>query len=110
MDTHVSIGKAVLGDLFRFYEERGLDDAEYIPVVKVIIEGIAKAPTSAGLDKKDIKAAEKKLRAFNRDLYVDGWVNNAREESGEKELDMAAETAEGSYYFDYVYKHGEHPR
>jgi hypothetical protein len=110
MDTHISIGKTVLSDLFRFYEERGLDDAEYIPVVKVIIEGIAKAPTSAGMGKKDVKAMEKTLRAFNRDLYVDGWLKNAREKSGEKEPDMDAEAAEGSYYFDYVYKHGEHPR
>jgi hypothetical protein len=110
VDPHITIGKAVLKNLFRFYEERGLDDAEYIPVVRVIIDGIAQAMTSAGLDKKDVKTAEKTLRAFNRDLYVDGWVNNAREESGEREFDMEAEAAEGNYYFDYVYKHGEHPR
>jgi len=110
VDTHIAIGKAVLSDLFRFYEEKGLDDAEYIPIVRVIIEGMAKAMTSVGLDKKDVKATEKTLRTFNRDLYVDGWVNNAREESGEREFDMEGEAAEGNYYFDYVYKHGEHPR
>jgi hypothetical protein len=109
VDTHISIGKAVLSDLFRFYEDRGLDDAEYIPVVRVIIECIAKAMTSAGMDKKEVKAAEKTLRAFNRDLYVDGWLTNAREKSGEKELEMDAEAENGHYYFDYIYKHGDHP-
>jgi hypothetical protein len=110
VDTHISIGKAVLSNLFRFYEERGLDDAEYIPIVRVIIEGIAQAMTLTGSHKKDVKAVEKTFRAFNRGLYVDGWANNAREESGEKEFDMEGEGEEGNYYFDYVYKHGEHPR
>jgi hypothetical protein len=110
VDTHISIGKAVLSNLFRFYKKRGLDDAEYVPVVRVIIEGIEKALTSAGLDKKDVKTAEKTLRAFSRDLYVKEWLKHAREGLGERKLDMEAEAAEGNYYFDYVYKHGEHPR
>lgn len=110
MDTHVSIGKAVLSNLFRFYKKEGLDDAEYIPVVRVIIEGISKAMASAGLDKKVLKAAEKTLQSFNRDLYVEEWLKHAEEESGERELDMEAEATKGVYYFDYIYKHGEHPR
>jgi len=79
VDPHITIGKAVLNNLFRFYEERGLDDAEYIPVVRVIIEGIAEAMPSAGFDKKDVKAAAKTLRALNRDLYVKEWLKHARE-------------------------------
>ncbi len=110
MDTHISIGKAVLSNLFRFYKKRELDYAEYIPVVRLIIEGIAKGLNAAGLDKEDVKAAEETLRAFNRDLYVEEWLKHAREESGDTKLDTEAETAEGTYYSDYIYKHGEHPR
>lgn len=88
----------------------GLDDAEYIPVIRVIVEGIAKAMTEAGADKKDVKAVEKILQKFNLDSYLKGWLKNAKEELGESEFDGEEETEEGTYYFDYIYKHGEHPR
>jgi hypothetical protein len=110
VDTPISIGKAVLTNFFRFYKKTELEDAEYIPVVRVIIEGIAKGLTAAGLHKKDVKAAEKTLLMFNQALYVEEWLKHAREELGERKLDMEAETARGTYYFDYIYKHGEHPR
>jgi len=61
VDTYISIGESVLSNLYRHYNKVGLDDAEYIPVVRVIIEGIAKAMTEAGVDKKEVKAVEKTL-------------------------------------------------
>jgi hypothetical protein len=110
MEAHISIGKAVSSNFFRFYNKMELDDAEYIPVVRVIIEGIAKALTAAGADKKDVKAAEETLKKFNRDLYLEGWLKNAREKLGKSEFDMEDETVNGTYYFDYIYKHRRHPR
>jgi len=110
VDTYISIGKSVLSNLYRHYNKAGLDDAEYIPVIRVIIEGIAKAMAEAGVDKKDIKVVEKTLQKFNLDLYLKGWLKNAKEELGESEFDREEETEEGTYYFDYIYKHGEHPR
>lgn len=109
MDAYISVGKAVLSDFYRHYNKVGLDDAEYIPVIRVIIEGIAKAMTEAGVDKKEVKAAEKTLQRFNLDLYLKGWLKNAKEELGD-EFEMEEETEAGAYYFDYIYKHGEHPR
>jgi len=110
VDTYISIGKVVLSGLYRHYNKLGLDDAEYIPVIRVIIEGIAKAMTEAGLDKKGAKVAEKTLQRFNLDLYLKGWLKNAKEELGKSEFDLDEETEAGTYYFDYIYKHGEHPR
>ena len=110
VDTYVSTGKAVLSDLYRHYNKVGLDDAEYIPVIRVIIEGITKAMTEAGMNKKEAKAVEKTLQGFNRDLYLNGWLRNAKEELGESEFDMEEESEEGTFYFDYIYKHGRHPR
>ena len=110
MDIYVSTGKAILGDFYRHYNKVGLDDAEYIPVIRVIIEGIAKAMTEAEVGKKEVKAVEKTLQKFNLDLYLKGWLKNAREELGKSEFDVEEETEAGSYYFYYIYKHGEHPR
>jgi hypothetical protein len=110
VDIYVSTGKAILGDFYRHYNKVGLDDAEYIPVIRVIIEGIAKAMTEAEVGKKEVKAVEKTLQKFNLDLYLKGWLKNAREELGKSEFDVEEETETGSYYFYYIYKHGEHPR
>jgi hypothetical protein len=107
---HIRVGKSVLGDLYRHYNKVELDDAEYIPVVRVIIEGIAKALTEAGVGKKEVKAAEETLKKSNRDLYLEGWLKNAGEDLGESEVDLEEETEEGTYCFDYIYKHGKHPR
>jgi hypothetical protein len=110
VDTYISIGKILLSDLYRHYNKVELDDAEYIPVVRVIIEGIAKALTEAGVGKKEVKAAEETLKKSNRDLYLEGWLKNAGEDLGESEVDLEEETEEGTYCFDYIYKHGKHPR
>ncbi len=87
-----------------------MDDAEYIPIIRVIIEGIVNAMAEAGADKKDARAIEKTLKKFNLDLYLKGWLKNAKEELGKSEFDMEEETEAGTYYFDYIYKHCEHPR
>jgi hypothetical protein len=58
VETHISIGKTVLGDFYRYYNEVGLDDAEYIPVVRVIIEGIGKALIEAGGGQKRRQGGE----------------------------------------------------
>jgi len=107
---HIRVGKTVLADFYRHYSKVGLDDAEYVPVVRVIIEGIGKALAEAGAGKKDVKAAEETLKKFNRDLYLKGWLKNAREDLGKNEVDLEEETEEGTDYFDYIYKHGDHPR
>ena len=100
----------LLDDFYRHYNEVGLDDAEYIPVVRVIIEGLGKALTEAGVGKKDVKAAEETLKEFNRGLYLKGWLKNAGEDLREREFDLEEETEEGTYCFDCIYKHGRHPR
>jgi hypothetical protein len=110
VDTYIGIGQTVLSSLYRHYNKVGLDDAEYVPVIRVIIEGIGKAMIEAGLDKKEAKVAEKTLRKFNLDLYLEGWLKNAKEELGKSEFDLEEETEAGTYYFGYIYKHGEHPR
>jgi hypothetical protein len=96
VERHIRVGKTVLGNLFRYYDKMELDDAEYIPVVRVIIEGIGKALTEAGAGKKDVKTVEETLKRFNRDLYLEGWLKNSPEDLGESVFD--------------VYKYGTHPR
>ena len=58
-------------------------------------------------NKKDIQGIEKDLKEFNRAFYVDEWLNNAKDDEGD--IDIEEETESARYYFDYIYEHGEHP-
>ena len=107
MQTHLNIGKSILRDYYDFSCEKSLDDAEYIPVVRIIIEGIVKAMSAENFNEKDIQAIENDLKEFNRAFYVNGWLNNTKEDEGD--IDVEEETESARYYFDYIYEHGEQP-
>jgi len=49
MDDYENIGISILKNFFDYYCEEKLDDAEYIPVVKVIINGIQESMLSSGV-------------------------------------------------------------
>ena len=108
MNAHLNIGKVILQDYFDFYCEHTLDDAEYIPAVKIIINGITKSMNSERFDLNDIQAVKKSLTEFNRDLYIKRWLFQAKEDENSFDAEEESETAK--YYFDYIYEHGEHPR
>ena len=107
MDTHLNIGKSILQDYYDYYREQVLDEAEYISVVKIIINGAVKPVPSSDLSDADSRHIKDTLKEFNRDLYVDAWLEQAEE--SENKIDREAETESAKYYFDYIYEHGEHP-
>ena len=50
------------------------------------------------------------LTEFNRDLYINRWLIQAKEDENENSLDLEEESETAKYYFEYIYEHGEHPR
>ncbi|MCP4716901.1 MAG: hypothetical protein GY868_17390 [Deltaproteobacteria bacterium] len=112
MDVYLDLGKTVLKDYFAYYHKHSLDDTEYIPVVKVIINGFKKTMQAAGIDKKDINKVAKELKVFNRNFYVEVWLKHAEEdnEDDNEPVDVKEETELSEHCFDYIYKHEEHPR
>lgn len=108
MDTHLNIGKSNLHDFFDFYRKQGLDDVEYIPIVKIIINGASKPIPFSDLSDADIQHIKDTLKEINRDLYVGIWLKHAKEDEGN--INVEEETESARYYFDYIYEHGKHPR
>ena len=104
----LKIGKAILRDYFDYYVENSMDDGEYIPIVRVIIEGIAKEMESGGMGQQGRNELIEKLKNFNRQIYQNRWIKQVEEAEGQ--LDKEKEYQEAKKTFDYVYKHGKHPR
>jgi hypothetical protein len=110
MGNYENIGMTILKNFFDYYCEQRLDDAEYIRVVKVIINGIQESMLSLGVSDKEAESLNEKLTGFNRELYKDLWLKNAKKNEDPEDIDLDSESESAAYYFDYIYEHGEHPR
>jgi hypothetical protein len=109
--SYFQIGRTILRNYFDYNTTKSLDDTEYIPVVRLIIEGIAQEMESSGLLEPNCKEVAEKLKAFNRSLYQNIWIEHAKEDEDpeEESFDLEKESELAKYTFDYIYKHGKHP-
>ena len=109
--SYLNIGRKILQNYFAYYTENSLDDVEYIPVVRLVIEGIVEEMASSGLLEPNCNEVAEKLKAYNRTLYQNIWIEHAKEDedSDEEPLDLAKEYQMAKHTFDYIYAHGEHP-
>ena len=107
-EIYLKIGRSILPKYFDYCTKQSLNDAEYIPTVRVIIEGIAEEMRSSGMGKPNCDEIAEKLKTYNREMYQDIWIEHAKED--EEPVDMEKECQLAKYTFDYVYKHGKHPR
>lgn len=67
---------------------------------------------SFGLLEPNCKEVAEKLKAFNRFLYQNIWIEHAKEDedpNDEEPLDLEKENELARYTFDCIYKHGKHP-
>jgi len=78
--VYFKIGKAILRDYFDYYVKNSLDDAEYSPIVRIIIEGIAKEMQSSGMGMLSCNELTEKLKAFNRQIYQNLRVRQVEED------------------------------
>ena len=109
-DNYENIGIAILKNFFDYYREQTLDDEDYIRVVKVIISGMQESMLSSGVTEKNVESLKSRLIEFSRGLYKELWLEHAREDEDSENLDLDGESKSATFYFDYIYEHGEHPR
>jgi hypothetical protein len=99
-----AIGRSIIKKLHYHADKVSLDDSEYIPIVKKIINGIASQLKNSHFSKSEVVTMRKTLKQYAKDLYVKAWIKNSLEE---ETVDEAREM--GKEYFEYVYKYGKHP-
>ena len=108
--SYFNLGRTILQKYFDYYRDKSLGDTEYLPVVQIIIEGIAEEMRSFGLLEPNYAEVAGKLKAFNRSLYQNLWIEQAREDQDSDDpFDLEKEYELAQYTFDYIYEHREHP-
>jgi len=108
--SYFNLGRTILQKYFDYYREKSLDDTEYLPVVRLIIEEIAEEMRSFGLLEPNYTEVAEKLKAFNCSLYQNRWIEQLKEDQDPDDpFDLKKEYELAQYTFDYIYEHGEHP-
>jgi hypothetical protein len=77
---------------------------EFIPFVKAVIQGITDRLIAARCAEDELEDMRRSLKQYCRELYVKEWVKNKNE--GET---PTAAREKGEKYFEYLFKHEEHP-
>ena len=98
----------ILRKFFLYSEENTIDDAEYIPVVRLIIESTVEMIHKGGINAKQREDLKLRLIQFNRQMYENLWIKNTRKDEGDN-FNYEDELERAKYTFDYIYEHGRHP-
>ncbi len=104
--TIIGAGKSIIQALHERYDRERLDDTEHLSAVKAAIAGIKLYLFE--LEPGSIQAIgiEEVLKSHARNLYIQAWQLYEEKPEDEDPI-IAADNA--TYYFDYIYEHGEHP-
>jgi hypothetical protein len=105
--TAEEIGKEIIKRLHKHNEENSLDDAEYIPLIKRIIEAIGIYISQNDKLKSGTDNLTEALIVYAKDLYVELCQIYAGEDG--KDISSEQVKEESEEYFDYIYEHEEHP-
>lgn len=98
------MGRAILTRMHQHYISDSLDDTEFIPFVKAVIQGAADRMTAARYAEGQIEDMRIALKEYSKELYVKEWIKNR--EDGEA-VDAARD--QGGRHFEDLFKHGKHP-
>ena len=96
----ISAGKAAILQLHRRYQQESLDDADYIPTLKSVIQGISQVADNA-VGQQQIK---QELLKYAREQYVQWSLENDDDQENPQQV-----MEESLYWFDYIYEHEQYP-
>ena len=101
-------GKQIIGTLNEYNEQEKLDDTEYIPVVKRVIEALTIYLKENNATDKQSEELTNTLIEYTKGLYIALCQKHAIED--EEDITMEEVNQESDEYFNYVYEHETHPR
>lgn len=95
---------AIITRLHERYENKTMDDADYIPLIKSVISGAIDFAEKSELSKEQQKRIKEETLNYARGIYIEGWLK-----SGDEAQDREQATQEGLDWYNYIYKNEKYP-
>jgi len=106
LEEIIEIVRHILDEHHKYYTGNTLDDTEMIKELKFILKGIKNYLKKGKESKKNIDQIVDGLKKYSKDKYMKTYISNFEEDS---DLSDEQKKEEASYYFEYLFKHEEHP-
>jgi hypothetical protein len=106
MEEVILITHHILDEHHKYYTKNSIDDTEMVKELRFILKGVKNYLSKKYEPRKDIDRTLGELKKYAKDKYMKTYINNFENSSN---LSDEEKRQEASYYFDYVFKHGEHP-
>ncbi len=107
MEEAIKMAHDILDEHHKYYTQNTLDDTEMIKELKFILKGIRNYLNKRRESKKNLEQIIDNLKEYSKNKYMKTYINNFEEDS---DLSEEKKKEEASYYFEYLFKHEEHPR
>ena len=107
MEETIKMAQYILDEHYKYYARETIDDTEMIKELKFILKGIRNYLNKQSESKKNIGQIIDDLKKYSKTKYMKIYVANFEEDS---DLSEEEKKEEASYYFEYLFKHEEHPR
>ncbi len=104
MEETIEIAHHILDEHYKYYTKETIDDVEMVKELKFILKGIENHLLKRKTPKKTIRKIIDELKEYSKNKYVRTYISNIEEDLSEED-----KKEEASYYFEYVFKHEEHP-
>jgi hypothetical protein len=102
----LEIGEAILRDFFNYSRKIGMDDAECIPVMRVLIESITKKMKSHSIEEARCGDLTQELKTLSLLMFFEIRATQMR---GKDPSALWEEVQAVQNTFDYIYKNGKRP-
>jgi len=106
MDERIEMIRYILDAHHKHYTRNSIDDPEMIKELKFILKGLRNYLNNQKESKENIKKIIDDLKKYTKDKYVKTYISNFEEDS---DLSDEEKKEEASYYFEYLFRHEEHP-
>ena len=106
MKNVIEVAHHILDEHHKYYTKNSLDDTEMVKELKFILKGIKTYLNKKKEPKKNVERIIDELKKYAKDKYMKTYISNFEEDS---ELSDVEKKEEASYYFEYLFKHEEHP-
>jgi hypothetical protein len=106
MEEIIELVHHILDEHHKYYTCNTLDDTEMIKELKFILKGVKNYLRKGKESKKNIEKIIEDLKEYSKDKYMKTYIANFEEDS---DLSYEQKKDEASYYFEYLFKHEEHP-